>query len=388
MTAKKPGARRGRPRSSPDLPVDEVIYSAPDPVVEREDKEISDFLSGEGVSVGAVQVWRLTATGKNEFIANVPSDQLNEEFIRDEFGTGNYRLRFKTVGGDILGDKRLSIGRRHSDQPSIPVAGALATAAAANGGDMSVTQLLREQLAQSNAMLLAVMGRKSESDPADLLTAVSNTFLSLRDRAGGAAAAINPLDQMKTVLELAKSLAPRGSGPDPDTIFSVVRDVATKVLELPVVQSALGSMLPAAPGAAGELAPAVNGNGGPAVGLKTVGELVTSKLAYLKGRAALGKDSAIYLDQILENSDEPENGALISAIQQGVTFEDLLKFDVEIRTNVIYRVWFEGLYNALAHEIRNPGNTIGPGGDTPDTPRDADPSAPGLDQTQPAKPID
>ena len=86
-------------------------------------------------------------------------------------------------------------------------------------------------------------------------------------------------------------------------------------------------------------------------------------LAYLKPKAAAGKDVEIIADFVWENQEDAEWTAILGAIEQGATFEHLLQFDPEIGQNPTLRAWFEKFYRELHNEIFSSDNPRGAAGD-------------------------
>ncbi len=80
---------------------------------------------------------------------------------------------------------------------------------------------------------------------------------------------------------------------------------------------------------------------------------LTAQVAYFKEKAKVGKDPGFWIDYVFENSEEPGCQAILYAIRQGATFENLLAFDPEIGQNPQLTLWFTELYNGVKSGLSN-----------------------------------
>jgi hypothetical protein len=83
---------------------------------------------------------------------------------------------------------------------------------------------------------------------------------------------------------------------------------------------------------------------------QNVSDWIRVGLAYLKEKARRFRDPGIYVDTILDNDDEPQWAAIVGAIREGATFENLLQFDPEIGQEGM-RSWFQRLYDGVHSEL-------------------------------------
>jgi hypothetical protein len=101
------------------------------------------------------------------------------------------------------------------------------------------------------------------------------------------------------------------------------------------------------------------------------------QLHYLKQKALADKDVEAWIDYIFDNEEEPGCAALLYAMRQHVTFDQLLQFDPEIAQNPKLTAWFKALYDGVLSEINAPVDSAGPSGDQGNPKGNGTPSAGG-----------
>lgn len=392
MTAKKPKKAK-KPPTEPPKPEPDFLEDPLSVGEQQEEFELATFLQGEGASVSNVKIWRINQ-GKREFIDECEPDGFSESIIRDTYGPGKYQVILRAPDGTIRAKRIIMIGSRPAGAaPLVPAA--LQQAA----GEESITKLYKEMLDRQNALLVAVLtkertdsGERASSDPASLLAAITNTFTMLRKETEGPKT--NQIDQFKQFLDVVKDISaitgklPGGGGGEEElTGWGFLRDVALRVADSAMPLLLRGGMVPPGAGPAAQIPesipfPTSNATVGdgvlallnqpaPAAAapapagpiFKSNTEWIREGLGYLKAKAAAGKEVEIYIDQLLDNDEEPQWNALIQAIEQGATIEHLVMFDAEIGAAPALRLWFEGLYNGLRRAIDENNNPAGPGGD-------------------------
>jgi hypothetical protein len=360
----------------------------------QEELDLYDFLEEIGASISTIDVFRVDRDGKRPHIDRVTMDAIREDvysYLR-QFGPGRYWLQFKSADRSI----------RRSRTIDVAMADKVSGVPAVNGTQSAPDHLqyLREQLAQQQTLLLALIGNLGGNKGPDLsflagvlkppdmapVVALMTAVLNRKEPEGGG------LAMAKQIVELSRDLQPDNSGRE-DTLWSVVKDVGGKVVstldkhlppQLPLGPGEQQALPPAPAPRPGNLPPGVTvhsstATGGPAVSVTPANfqDWLRSALAQLKVKAAQGKDVELQVEYIMENTDEPQFAAIAGAIQQGATFDQLLQFDPEIAQSTVLKVWFKALYDGLHTEIFNPVDTSGEGGHADNPGNNAGPGATG-----------
>jgi hypothetical protein len=137
--------------------------------------------------------------------------------------------------------------------------------------------------------------------------------------------------------------------------------------------------------------PAVSGNGA-ATGTEqpapenNVQGWIVFEIGALKDKAKKGKDPGFWVDYILENEEEPGCAAIMFAIRQGATFEQLLAIDPEIAQNPQLTFWFRQVYDGLHGDMDTGGESGNIGNPVPDAPA-SHPGQPGTSSPGPRKAV-
>jgi hypothetical protein len=219
------------------------------------------------------------------------------------------------------------------------------------------------------SMLLA-MKPNAVSDPAAMLQAMAATFQTLKPPEDNVEKALK-------VISMAKEIG--GGGDREENFYTMLKDVGKTVVEkfapngIPTRLPTVGGIT-TAPAAVPLQIPAGDtpSTDTPEILME---KWLRAQLTFLKQKAAAGKDVAFWVDYIFENQEEPGNQALLSALDQGATFEHLLQFDAEIKQNPVLSAWFEKLYAKLRSELNQDVDSTGAGGNAPDPGSDPKPSA-------------
>lgn len=74
---------------------------------------------------------------------------------------------------------------------------------------------------------------------------------------------------------------------------------------------------------------------------------LTVQVQMLKGKARAGKDVEDWIDYHLDNGEEPGVQAVLYALRQGATYENLVSFDPEIGNDAYLAGWFKALYEGI-----------------------------------------
>lgn len=355
------------------------------------EEDLYTFLDEVGPNISTVDIFRLNKDGSRPHVDRVTLDAIKEDVYGylHGIGAGKYLLQFKSADRLIRRTKVIEVAG-----PTGVVPGA----AAAPAAGLEHVQFLREQMAQQQTLLLALIGNLGKGGGPDLsflsgvlkppdmtpVVTLMTAMLGRKDDGGGLAMA-------KTIVELSRDLAPDGGRED--SWLSVAKDVGGRVVDTIGVAlrqpSATPPLLPPAPAAAIVPPPparpangaTISKNGSPLVTRENFADYIRQGLTYLKEKARTNKDVEVIADFVIENNDEPQWTAILGAIEQGATYENLLQFDPEIATTPTLRAWFQTFYDELhdaifnpvdsagaARDTANPGNNAGAGAEGPKQP--------------------
>jgi hypothetical protein len=339
----------------------------PDEDLSYEDYELVDFIEQVGPNIANVYIWRVPKHGDAEYVDRVTVDMLKdgaEEYLRDTFGAPcKYQLRFKGSDSRWKWSKTINVGSNDKNVFAAQAGGqngsqVTAQTAAKDSELEKEIRLIQTRQHEAFMVLLGNMGKGAPAaDPSAMLTAVVAAFTAIK----GATTPDGGLDlkKLKDIMEVMNGLKP--TGPQEENLYTVVKDLGSKVVE--TVQGWRGpGPAPAqlTPGAPAAPAPA---NGANAM---TVQDWIRAQLFYLKQKAMQNKEVGFWIDYIFQNEEEPGCAAIIHAIEQGATFENLLQFDPEIAKNPQVTAWFKALYDGLHTEIKQAVDTGGPAGNVAD----------------------
>lgn len=405
----------GRP---PKKKADDFDLDAPPT---REEFDFETFLEEVGGDVARVYVYRLLRNGDRDFLDKVAVDVLRggaEDYLKETHGfPSKYMLGFKNNAGKFVAWKTVRIGETK-------VAGE--DGVSSGGGKRAEVEAKLELMQQrQHELLIAMVAAQKPTPPPDIgaLLAGLGAMMgaskgpNLQEVMTGIVAAItalkpttehDPIKTFRAMMETAKEFMPERNGGE-ENIWSVVKDVSKQVVsvfgeKMPMLgagqnvpgppQQQLGRVIsipaPVVPQASmhgGE--PGLTAMVRPAPQTTTSAQTVsqdqqttlqqwiTAELTLLKSKAAHGKDPEDWIDYILDNDEEPGCAAILAAVGQGVTFEQLLQFDPEIAQNSAYVSWFRILYAGLRDELLPSGvDTRGGGRNTPDAGGHAESSSP------------
>lgn len=374
-------ARRTRTiETEEDAPLTQVEAAE----LDREQFELGAFLEEFGDTVNSVGIHRITDKGLTRYVDTRGTDGLTHEALREAYGgPATYELRFRGAGGRYIRKARVHIDAlKVGDAVTKDATGAV-VAAPANDRllEFMQAQLLANQQ-QFNTLLAGILSKPAPAapDPAAMLLAVSQVWQGLQGNKGA-----DPLDQISKVAGLIRDLSGNGGGDgSEDNMWTVVKEVGGRVVEIarPLIEQGASGL--AKPPIAATVTPVNTVTPKPAGALPAAEDpmlnlrkWVEAGLVYLKKKAAQQKDVELQVDYVIDNTDEPMFGALIQAMNQGVTFEQVLQFDPEIANNPLLRSWFERFYNELSTAIADsagdaPVDTKRPAGNAGHATGDAD----------------
>jgi hypothetical protein len=371
-----------------------------DPVETAEEFELEKFLEEHGEGIARVTVLRVGAKGILEKVDTVGTDGLTPEMLRETYGApATYVLRFKGADGRYRAQARIVLGALKVGEA------AAVTGSGVSGSSNATVDLLKiqidmmnqrsaEQAQMINTLLAGIVNRPAATapagDPATMLTALVTAFSTLQS-AVVKTAPEDPIEKFKSMFTLVKELLPGGPAadvPTEDNPWSVVKEIGARAVDMArpfIERAAAGAIIPQTtnqPGTPTHAAlPAATGE----ATVKTPLQWVKEGLDYLKEKAKANKDPEMFIEYILENGEEMRFAAIIGAVKQGVTFEQLLQFDAEIAQNPTLTEWFKDVFDGIFAELFPDGNAKvdsgGKGGNTGDVASDGVASAAGPGQS-------
>lgn len=404
MAKKQTAAGRRRAAPPRDRDDDEFLDDRDDGAESPAEMDLAEFMEGVGASASFIAVYRSGKPGENDaFLENVSAPGFTEQNIRENYGPGKYRLKFKAP------DAR---GRNVYLAQKTVVIGELRPVAGGNGGGHQVGSIeyIREENKRQFDLLIALIARPQPAQPAmdlagiaALLTAVNGggRGQSLTDviaavtQLKAAAEPKDPIAGLSATIDMVQKL--RGDGTKEESWSTIVKDVLSYVV--PGGPTGGRAMLPAA--GAGRVSPGVPGvspgvPGGPAGGVThdmqpeeyepqepqemTTQQWLFAQVNFIKQKAQLGKPPADWVHYVATNQEEPGNAAIIQAFRGGATFDHLCAYFPDIAANPPLRVWFQAFYDGLSNVLR--GNTGGAAGNLGNSVVDATASAPGQEQPE------
>lgn len=385
----------GRPRKTP---LSEMEDMPPTP----EEIEFEQFLEEIGPGTAVIHVLRMKPDGSRPQVGKTTMDQVREdpwEFLRSSFGPGKYMLLFR-------GSDRLMKGARVLE---VEAPAGVVTSTATNGHGttdefqktlmLTLIANLKPAPALDIGALLAGMGammtalKPAEApktvDPLAMFQSILTMYQSLKPKEEK-----SELDRLRDTAAVIKEFSGDSKGIEGpwDAVASVGKDVVEKLA--PVLTGiTTGTRAPVvAPNGATPAARPAEGVPVAAIGPATVPDGTTpaadpqqnlrnwiqTQIAFMKPKAAAGKDPGFWIDYIFENQEEPGCQALLYAIRQGATFEHLLAFDPEIGQNPSLTFWFKEVFNGVQAGLQGDVDSAGQAGNASDHSGNGSASAPGL----------
>jgi hypothetical protein len=373
------GKPPGRPRKKPAQTwVDEQFDLSGDAQIAA-DIEYQEFLATLGDGNVAVTIHRFPKFGNvMEWCDNTTLDQATLEAIRENHGPGKYKLSFRGPQ-HMLGTKNICIAAPFS-KDGRPAA-----------GKSDAETFLQSQLAMQQNLLMSLMGSMKGPDLGGMMAGLAAMMTALKPPVGENAKPVDPVQMFQTIMQIYQGLNKSDKSP-----LEQLRDTAAVLKEFSGdggggEMSMWGAIASVGKDAVEKLAPAIASLGGknPAVAttqpVMTAARLpamlpasaeagtdgaarpdpsqvsaednlrrwLTAQIAYFKEKAKAGKDPGFWIDYVFENSEEPGCQAILYAIRQGATFENLLAFDPEIGQNPQLTLWFTELYNGVKSGLSN-----------------------------------
>lgn len=353
---------------------------------EQEELDFLTFIQDVGPTIASVDVFRVNRDGSRPHIERVTMEAIQEDvysYLRT-LGPGKYLLKFRGSDGMYKKGKVLEVADKNAAPPG---------AITPSSGESEHVKFMREQLAQQQNLVLALIAAMGSNKPTmpDLsflagvlrppdMTPVTTLMAAMLNRK---TEALDGVGLAKTIVELGRDIAGDGAGKE-ENFWSVAKDVGRGVVEklaLPPGPPPPG-MTYASPGQVivrpmQQQPPGpVNNLPGPQVVHTPQEEAPLTKenfphylrlgITELKKMAARNRDVELTVDSVLEDAETVGMWAAVAgAVQQGATFDNLLQFDPEIAQTPMLKDWFGRFYNGLYAEIFNNVDTAGAGGDAP-----------------------
>jgi hypothetical protein len=375
-----------------------------------EEMDLDEFLEEIGPSTACVHVLRMKPDGSRPQLGKTTMESIREdpwEYLRGTYGPGKYLLFFRGSDRRIKGSKVIEVdGIAQSTNGSSPAIGGLPSSdnlgfhdklllynfisqSKNNSNNNSLN--IGEMLAGLAAIMTAI--RPSDGakpvDPLAMFQSIVTMYQGLKPKEEK-----SELDRLRETASVIKEFSGEGKGGIEtgwDALASVGKDAIDKLS--PLLTGVAGARVPATvntstvPGrpavsSVPQLQGVVGGQNSPAerpaTGAEDLQRWLVAQLQFFKTKAIAGKDPNFWIDYIFENQEEPGCQAILYAIRQGATFENLLSFDAEIGQNPQLTLWFRQLYDALKSELSGDVDSGGEGRNTGDTPSNGGTGASGL----------
>lgn len=386
----------GRPRKTP---VEDLIPEVPTDSEVSAEIEYQDYVSSLDNGNVTVTIHRHPKLGNIlEWCENASIERAGLETIRENHGPGKYKLSFRGPTG-FMGSKNICIAPeydKNGTNGSKPQAGA--------NGDF-----MREQMAMQQNMMLALVTSMKGPDMGALMAGLAAMMTALRP--ADTTKPVDPLAMFNSILSTYQGLKPKeekseldrlretaavikefsgdGKAGGIETGWDALATVGKEAIEKfsPIVGGMMGVKPPAVATVMTPRAPAPL----PVPQLRSADVPVTpvnpdddlqkwlaAQIGFFKTKAQAGKDPGFWVDYIFENAEEPGCQAILYAVRQGATLENLLSFDPEIAQNPQLTLWFREVYTSVRSEVLRDMDSGGEGGDTGDVKPNGGIGAPGL----------
>lgn len=351
-----------------------------DGLEEEQIEELSEVLLQFGTALSKAQINRVKQNGDLDYCETVQAAGLTQDNIRDTWGPGKYRIKFLTDRNRFARTITVNLAARVNGAATMP---------AVNGQQSSSENFLQRHLAQQETLILALIAGFKPAPPLDIGSILSGVAAMMTNKGGSDIGTVLPalitavaalkgndggmdLKKIRDIFGLMSEFSPKGQAVE-ENMYTVVKDLGQKAIE--TVKEWKGGPAPAQLAAPSEQMPGgelVNAAPAPDGGQRvmTIQDWILAQLAFLKSKAAAGKDVDAWIDYILDNDEEAGCAGILQAIESGATFETLLQFDAEIAQNPGLTTWFKALYDGLSAEIKSHRNnppamdTSGPAGHT------------------------
>lgn len=331
-----------------------------EPILTDAEADLVDFLEELATDTATVDVHRMQRDGTRPHLERVDYSVFREDpytFLRSNFGAGKYLLTFKDSKRTIRKHKVVDIGAREgAAAPGTPAAttSTFDHAAFMREQQQMMMNLFTTIIAAQRPMDLSFLsGVLKPPDTAGMLTAMVAVMTALQPQKEKSQ---DWVEQATKIIELARDISPGGGGKEEDSaLWGPLKELGAGVVRGMLggaVQAPAAVITPApAPMKSGIVAPLPEAPPVMVLTRENIQHFIQTALAELKPKAAAGKDPELWVDVILDNTEELKWSAVCTAIAQGARFEDLLQLDPAIGQNPALRQWFYKLYKGLRDEI-------------------------------------
>jgi hypothetical protein len=370
--------------------------------------EYQEFIDGLGSGNVSCTIHRYPKFGNVlEWCEIVALEGAQLDAIRENHGPGKYKLTFRGPNG-FMGAKNICIAVPYDkDGPVKPAA----------GGNNGNGDFMREQLIMQQNMMTALITGMRGPDMGAMMAGMAALMQAMRPADNGAKPVDplamfqsiitmyqglkgkedkSPLDQIRDVAGVIKEFSSEAKGAGIETGWDALAKVGTEAIDKlsPLLTGIVNAPRPApavvTPGRPVASTPAPQlqevTTGGSDTSMKPpaaqpaddLQHWLSAQLAFLKTKAQAGKEPLFWVDYIFLNPEEPGCQAILYAIRQGATFENLLSFDAQIAQNPQLSTWFRTVYDAIKSELSADVDSGGEGGDSGDVASDGVAGSPGL----------
>jgi hypothetical protein len=143
-----------KPPQEPLLPIE------PPDDDEQIDLDLYDFLGSLGPGIASIDVFRMNRDGSRPHVDRITMDAIREDvysYLRS-LGAGKYLLQFMDANRRYKKSKVIEVADKGTPAPAAPV----------HNGSNDTLGFLREQLAQQQTLLLALIGNMGQNRGPDL----------------------------------------------------------------------------------------------------------------------------------------------------------------------------------------------------------------------------
>ena len=331
----------------------------------------------------------MKSDGSRPQLGKTTMDSIREdpwEYIRSTYGAGKYMLLFRGSDRRIHGSKMLEV-------EGIPGAPAGGSASNGNGGPAAPEEKLPFHdrlllysmirpatpaidmgglMAGMAAMMTAIKPSEAkQADPVEVFKIISALYGDMKKKE-------EPKDYLTQLREVAGVIKEfSGDGGKEDSMWGAITSIGKDVIEkaAPILGQVAGARAPMMPGPAAPMVrpapPMIPAGASPGQSPLPAGTVVAgapgpgptpaanpnaeenlrkwlgAQIALFKVKARAGKDPGFWIDYVFENDEEPGCQAVLYAIRQGATLENLMAFDAEIGQDVQLTAWFREVYNGV-----------------------------------------
>jgi hypothetical protein len=353
-----------------------------------EELDLDEFLTEIGPSTAVIHILRLKPDGSRPQLGKTTMEAIREdpyEYLRQTYGGGRFMLMFRGSDRRIHGAKTLEVEGAPLVQGA-PAANNGATEEKLPFHDrLLLYNALRPQapavdmgamLAGMAAMMTALRpADPKQTDPLEMFRSMMTMLESMKKKEEK-----DPLTQLREVAGVIKEFSGDG-GKEADSMWGAITSIGKDVIEkaAPILGQVATARVPAQPIApapvvartqkdlrlnppmipagavpgevpglpAGTVVAGATSSVSPANAEENLRKWLGAQIALFKIKARAGKDPGFWIDYVFENDEEPGCQAVLYAIRQGATLENLMAFDAEIAQDVQLTAWFREVYNGV-----------------------------------------